>query len=107
MMTDLPPVVTPPPIVRPAEPKGFPAVYNAAVEAVTAGKAVVLVVGGGDAADATHCCPSFPAVADGVYDCTLESGKPVMRKRVPKVVPYQYQTIVPSLGLFRPASGST
>lgn len=111
MMPDLPPLKVLPALVVKAEPPApFPPAYNAAVDAVKSGKPVVLVVGKTDAADATHCCGSFPAVADGVYDCVLESNNPVMRRRfTPAAAPpvYQYSPLLPSLGVFRPVSGST
>lgn len=68
-----------PPVVEVAKPVDPWTGYRAALAAVRAGKRVVLHVGvKGDG----YACPAFPGKPTGVYDCWLEEGEPVFRRRV-------------------------
>lgn len=66
-------------------PPRVPPEYAAARAEVLDGRAVVLVVGESTPWPAEYTfrrrIPSFEAVPDGVYDCWLENGVPVMRRR--------------------------
>lgn len=53
--------------------------YRAALVAVRSGKRVVLHVG---VKGNGFACPAFPGKPTGVYDCWIEDGEPVFRRRV-------------------------
>lgn len=114
MPADLPPLVITPAIVVRAETRDFPAFRTAVDKGETPTLAVGVTPQPGDYTAPSLTNADGSKVSPGRWKCsktaTGYSWTPAINPAAaftPATPVYQYQPLVPSLGVFRPASGST